>query len=215
MARKSSKKDKGLPSSVGKFDPNAGLQENTFTQVKTKSKPASGALGKKKEFLVLAGRKQNVSNGDDGDEDEGEEEEAIDNDDDLEFEDYESRPRSFGKRQNGHMERLPIKSKEGIIQQMDFEPEHGQRGGQEDKSAESSEEDKEESDGDNDDETQQSEDDERSEPTSNKPLPSKAEQRQQILETKEELAQIALALNEDPEENACTHYNTFSILNSH
>lgn len=93
--------------------------------------------------------------------------------------DYETRPRK-GKKKERESTRLPIKTSEGLIQQVE-EPEEAQE---------------EESDlewlGADGSEEEVAEDVQ--EPT----VPV----RQQILEAKEELARIALLLNEDPEENA-------------
>ncbi|KAF8430169.1 nuclear export protein Noc3 [Tirmania nivea] len=182
MARKSSKKEKGLPSSVGKFDVNAGLQANAFTQVKTKSKAAGG----KKQFPV-----RTRSNAAEVDHDE-EEDEGVG----VGVGAYESMPRSFEKKQKRKKERLPIKTQEGIIQHV--EAESGDEEGQEEGSGESDAEDEIERNRRDDDVAQSEERDKESQ----KPLPTKAEQRQQILEAKEELAQIGLSLNEDPEENS-------------
>ncbi|QSZ31381.1 hypothetical protein DSL72_000946 [Monilinia vaccinii-corymbosi] len=95
--------------------------------------------------------------------------------------DYETRPRK-GKKEKKESTRLPIKTKEGLIQQVEAPVEVNE----------------EESDlewiGADDVE----EDEEPEEKVEEKPpVPI----RQQILEAKEELARIALMLNEDPEEN--------------
>lgn len=181
MGRKSSKKDKGRPSSVGKFDVNSGLQANAFTQVKTKSR--SGGKGQ----LPVRTRSSNVES--DHDELEGEGQEG-----------YESMPRSFEKSQKMKKDRLPIKTQEGIIRQVEAESEEEAEDGQGAESGESEGEDEMERDG-RDGDVAHSEEGDNDDDESKKPLPTKAEQRQQILEAKEELAQIGLSLNEDPEEN--------------
>ena len=184
MARRSSKKGKGLPSSVGKFDANAGLQPNAFTQVQ------QGAASGRKRQLPVRARGGSIESEDGVEESVGEG-------------DYEGMPRSFEKSQKKRKkERLPIKTREGIIQYVeagseeeDGQEEEGEGGGSEGEGemewdgGSGDEEQGEVQDGhDNDNEPKQ-------------PLPTKAEQRQQILEAKEELAQIGLSLNEDPEEN--------------
>lgn len=94
--------------------------------------------------------------------------------------DYESRPRK-GKKKDKESTRLPIKTAEGLIQQA---------------------EDPEELEGENSDPEWLTEAPEE------ETVPVKVEEkstvpmRQQILDAKEELAKIALLLNEDPEENA-------------
>src|SRR5450432_86025 len=94
--------------------------------------------------------------------------------------DYETRPRK-GKKKEKENTRLPIKTADGLIQQVEVvegideaesDPEAWLSDGSEEEVAEVVEE---------------------------KP---EVPMRQQILEAKEELAKIALALNEDPEENA-------------
>lgn len=95
--------------------------------------------------------------------------------------DYETRPRK-GKKAAKESTRLPIKTAEGLIEQVEAPPEEDD--------AASSELDWASNDGVSDDE----EDKEPEKPT--------VSLRQQIIEAKEELARIALMLNEDPEENA-------------
>jgi nucleolar complex protein 3 len=94
--------------------------------------------------------------------------------------DYETRPRK-GKKKEKESTRLPIKTSEGLIQQVE-EPEEAQ----------DEESDLEWLGADGSDEEKFVEE-------VRKPTISV---RQQILEAKEELAQIALLLNEDPEENS-------------
>lgn len=183
MGRKSSKKDKGLPASVGKFDINAGLQANAFTQVKTKSRSEG------KRQLPVWTRNNDTESDHDETDDEGQG-------------GYESMPRSFEKSQK-KKERLPIKTREGLIRHVeaDLEQKEEEEAGQEEGSRESEGEDEMERVGGDDDEAN-SEEEDKEDDESKKPLPTKAEQRQQILEAKEELAQIGLSLNEDPEENS-------------
>ncbi|RPB24172.1 nucleolar complex-associated protein 3 [Terfezia boudieri ATCC MYA-4762] len=111
-------------------------------------------------------------------------------------------PRSFEKSQK-KKERLPIKTREGLIRHVeaDLEQKEEEEAGQEEGSRESEGEDEMERVGGDDDEAN-SEEEDKEDDESKKPLPTKAEQRQQILEAKEELAQIGLSLNEDPEENS-------------
>ncbi|KAF8458410.1 nucleolar complex-associated protein-domain-containing protein [Terfezia claveryi] len=178
MGRKSSKKVKGLPASVGKFDINAGLQANAFTQVKTKSR----SEGKR---LLPVWTRNNDAESETDDEGQG---------------GYESMPRSFEKSQK-RKERLPIKTQEGVIRNVEADLEEEEEAGKEEESRESEGEDEMERGGGDDDDAN-SEEEDKEDGESRKPLPTKAQQRQQILEAKEELAQIGLSLNEDPEENS-------------
>lgn len=97
--------------------------------------------------------------------------------------DYESRPRK-GKKREKESTRLPIKTSEGLIQQAEV-PEEANEANEEESDLEwlGAEEPEEE---------------EVAEKVQKPTIPI----RQQILEAKEELARIALLLNEDPEENA-------------
>lgn len=95
--------------------------------------------------------------------------------------DYESRPRK-GKKNHKESTRLPIKSADGTIEQVDAPEEEAAESDLEWLGAE---------------EGAEEEEIVEKEPTKpSKPI------KQQILEAKEELAKIALVLNEDPEENA-------------
>lgn len=192
MARKSAKKDKkGVPTSVGKFDVNAGLQANAFTQVRTKSK--SGTSSGKKQLPIL--NKRHGRDDEEEDNDSGDSEDGGPGD-------YESKPRTFERSQKKQRkERLPIKTNEGIIRPLEEESEGEDESEEEGQSGDSDGEDEMERDGEIDGDAQMDSDSGKNEEHSAKPLPTKAEQRQQILEAKEELAQIALSLNEDPEEN--------------
>ena len=93
--------------------------------------------------------------------------------------DYESKPRK-GKKKDKEHTRLPIKTSEGLVEQVEVQEE-----------AKEEESDLEWLEGDKSDEEVVEE-----VKTPTVPL------RQQILEAKEEMARIALLLNEDPEENA-------------
>ena len=91
--------------------------------------------------------------------------------------DYETKPRK-GKKKDKESTRLPIKTSDGVLQQVE-EPQEAEESDLEWLGAQDSGE-------------------EEVEPVETKPrIPAK----QQILEAKEELARIALLLNEDPEEN--------------
>ncbi|TVY80546.1 Nucleolar complex-associated protein [Lachnellula suecica] len=90
--------------------------------------------------------------------------------------DYESRPRK-GKKKDKESTRLPIKTADGLIEQVDAQEEEEQ----------------------SDLEWLGAE--EPAEEVEEKPTKPTVPVRQQILEAKEELAKIALVLNEDPEEN--------------
>lgn len=95
--------------------------------------------------------------------------------------DYEMRPRK-GKKEKKESTRLPIKTKEGLVEQVEAPVEVNE----------------EESDLEwigADDVEEDEEPEEKVEKKPSVPI------RQQILEAKEELARIALMLNEDPEEN--------------
>ena len=111
---------------------------------------------------------------------------------------YESMPRSFEKSQKKKKERLPIKTQEGILRHVEVDSEEEEEEEEEESGGSEGEDEMERGGG--DDGTHSKEGDKEGD-ESNKPLPTKAEQRQQILEAKEELAQIGLSLNEDPEEN--------------
>jgi nucleolar complex protein 3 len=93
--------------------------------------------------------------------------------------DYETKPRK-GKKKDKENTRLPIKTSEGLVQQVEVPAE-----------AEDAESDLEWF-------SAEASDDEVHEEVVQKPT---VPMRQQILEAKEELARIALMLNEDPEEN--------------
>jgi nucleolar complex protein 3 len=94
--------------------------------------------------------------------------------------DYESRPRKGSKKEK-ESTRLPIKTSDGLVQLVDFVEEvHHEESDFEWLGAEQSQEEAVE------------------EQVTEKP---KVSMRQQILEAKEEMARIALMLNEDPEEN--------------
>lgn len=94
--------------------------------------------------------------------------------------DFESRPRK-GKKKEKESTRLPIKTADGLIEQPKAdEPEDEEQSDLEWLGAEDPEEEKE---------------------IEEKPAKPTIPIRQQILEAKEELAKIALVLNEDPEEN--------------
>ncbi|PQE23523.1 Nucleolar complex-associated 3 protein [Rutstroemia sp. NJR-2017a BVV2] len=97
--------------------------------------------------------------------------------------DYETRPRK-GKKKEKESTRLPIKTKDGVIQQVAAPVEVNE----------------EESDLEwlGEDDTAKDEEEELAEKVVEKPT---VPIRQQIIEAKEELARIALLLNEDPEEN--------------
>ena len=95
---------------------------------------------------------------------------------DLE-QDYETRPRKGGKKDK-EITRLPIKTADGMVQELEVPEE------EESDLAWSSE--------------GESEPEEKPEKEKKPAKPM----RQQIMEAKEELAKIALLLNEDPEENA-------------
>jgi nucleolar complex protein 3 len=90
--------------------------------------------------------------------------------------DYESRPRK-GKKKDKESTRLPIKTADGIVEQVQAPEEEEQS------------------------DLEWLEPDEVEEEIEEKPAAPTVPIRQQILEAKEELAQIALVLNEDPEEN--------------
>ena len=109
-SRKPSKKGKGLPSSVGKFDVNAGLQANAFTQVKTKNIPEG------KRQLPVRARSNGAGSGHGGGVDEAQG-------------GYESMPRSFEKSQKKKKGRLPIKTQEGIIRHVEAESEEEEEEG--------------------------------------------------------------------------------------
>lgn len=100
---------------------------------------------------------------------------------DLE-QDYESRPRK-GKKREKENTRLPIKTSDGLIKQVDAPTKEQEEASDQEWLEEDSQQEEE-------------------------PVPEKVEEkpkvplRQQILEAKEELARIALLLNENPEENA-------------
>ena len=110
---------------------------------------------------------------------------------------YEETLRSFEKgKQTKKKDRLPLKTREGIIQHVEAESEEEEE--EEERQDEGSGSEGErgsdsEHGGNKENETEDEEEEQ-------KP-PSKAVQRQQILEAKEELAHIALTLNEGPEEN--------------
>ncbi|KAL3419306.1 nucleolar complex-associated protein 3 [Phlyctema vagabunda] len=94
--------------------------------------------------------------------------------------DYETRPRK-GKKKDKESTRLPIKTSEGLIQQVDAPEEVNEAESDLEWLAEDA-----------------SEDEQEVEETPKKPA---VPMREQILEAKEEMARIALMLNEDPEEN--------------
>ncbi|KAF8473991.1 nucleolar complex-associated protein-domain-containing protein [Kalaharituber pfeilii] len=182
MARKS-KKSKGLPSTVGQ-NLDTELLENAFTSVNLSSTAIKPENRSKRRTR-------------------GAEEDSHDGGRSTTLPGYEDMPRSFEKGKRSRKERpgrLPIKTMDGAVKQVDVTPaedsEDSQDSEDEEPFAGFSDNDKEGEIQDDVDAAQAGEE----AGQSYKPL-SKAAQRQQILEAKEELAQIALTLSEDPEEN--------------
>lgn len=108
---------------------------------------------------------------------------------DAEVHSYENTTRSFNKYQREMKARLPIKTKDGLVYQVGGESEEEDDENEEEGDEVREEDDLEGSSGDGEQMVEKEVEE------------SKGSQRQQIMEAKEELAHIALTLNEDPEEN--------------